>query len=114
MTMADILPPQIAPQAVESLERAEDLDHLDLEVESLARVVDPDLLQPALMTTPALMIIGDPLPRGHLAAAAPAVASLERAVDPVESLARVVDPVESLERDPREVPQAAAQVITFG
>jgi len=114
MTMADILPPQIAPQGVESLERAEDLDHPDhLEVESLARVVDLDLLQPALMTT-ALMTIGDPLLRGHLAAAAPAVASPERVVDPVESLARAVDQVARVERDPREVPQAAAPVITFG
>ena len=43
--MADILPPQIAPQAVESLERAADLDHPDhQEVESLARAADLDLV----------------------------------------------------------------------
>jgi len=114
-----LLPHGIAPQAaveslarvvdldLASLARVVDLDPLDLEVESLARVVDLDLLQPAPMT------IGDPpLPTflpGHLAAAAPAVASLARVVDPVESLARVVDL-----RDPREVPQAVAQAIMSG
>jgi len=116
-----LLPHGIAPQAaVESLARAVDPDHLEveslarvvdpdhLEVESLERVVDLDLLQPAPMT------IGDPLLLGHLAAAAPAVASPERVEDPVESLARVVDRAARVARDPREVPQAVAQAITSG
>ena len=117
-TVAGPLLPGIAPQAaVESQERAVDLDHPDhLEVESLARVVDPDHLHPLAMTIPLAMtmVTGDLLLPGHLAQAAPAVASLERVVDPVESLARAADPVESLARAADQVPQAVAQVITSG
>ena len=79
---------------------------LPLDQESLERAVDPDHLHPLAMTIPLAMtmVTGDLLLPGHLAQAAPAVASLERVVDPVESLARAAD----------QVPQAVAQVITSG